>query len=69
MTQTFTILLFRMFTFVFALSLLNLSSLGQATANDSDVILKSMQDELQRSINKLVIQGQEKPYFIEYEAI
>jgi predicted Zn-dependent protease len=46
-----------------------ISVLAQPTTNDSDVILKAMQDELQRSINKLVIQGQEKPYFIEYEAM
>ncbi len=58
-----------MLTFVFALSLLNVLSFGQAAANDSDVVLKAMQDELQRSISKLVIQGQEKPYFIEYEAM
>lgn len=41
---------------------------AQPPAND-DVVLKSMQDELARSIDKLVIQGQEKPYFIEYEVI
>jgi TldD protein len=42
---------------------------AQPAANAPDVVLKSMQDELQRSISKLVIQGQEKPYFIEYEAM
>lgn len=42
---------------------------AQSATNDSDVVLKAMQDELQRSISKLVIQGQEKPYFIEYEAM
>ncbi|MBS1810976.1 MAG: hypothetical protein JST84_22625 [Acidobacteria bacterium] len=43
-------------------------SFAQSSAND-DVVLKSLQDELARSIDKLVIQGQEKPYFIEYEII
>lgn len=43
-------------------------SFAQATAND-DVVLKAMHDELQRSISKLVIPGQVKPYFIEYEVI
>lgn len=52
-----------------ALVLMSSISFSQATANDSDIILKAMQDELQRSINQLVIQGQEKPYFIEYEAM
>ena len=42
---------------------------AQTAANESDTVLKAMQDELQRSISKLVIQGQEKPYFIEYEAM
>ncbi len=52
-----------------ALVLLGSIGFGQSAANDSDVVLKAMQDELQRSISKLVIQGQEKPYFIEYEAM
>ena len=38
-----------------------------AQTADSDVVLRAMQDELKRSIDKLVIPGQEKPYFIEYE--
>ena len=52
-----------------ALVLTSSFGFGQAASNDSDVVLKAMQDELQRSISKLVIQGQEKPYFIEYEAM
>jgi predicted Zn-dependent protease len=50
-------------------SLLSVVSFGQAAANDSDIVLKALQDELQRSISKLVIQGQAKPYFIEYEVM
>lgn len=40
---------------------------ADAQTADSDVVLRVMQDELKRSIDKLVIPGQEKPYFIEYE--
>ena len=53
----------------FALVLLSSIGFGQVASNDPDVVLKAMQDELQRSISKLVIQGQEKPYFIEYETL
>ncbi len=52
------------------ISLLVLPALFQtsyAQTADSDVVLRAMQDELKRSIDKLVIPGQEKPYFIEYE--
>jgi TldD protein len=45
-----------------------LVAVAQPPANN-DVVLKSMQDEMARSIDKLVIKGQEKPYFIEYEII
>lgn len=34
-----------------------------------DVVLKAVKDELSRSISRLVIPGQEKPYFMEYEVI
>ena len=55
-------------SFYFLLSLTSVFCFAQAPAND-DIVLKSMQDELARSIDKLVIQGQGKPYFIEYEVI
>jgi len=62
--------LFKRFTLSLTIALLSANfAFAQPTANDSDVVLKAMQDELQRSISKLVIQGQEKPYFIEYEAM
>ncbi|MFN7931164.1 MAG: metallopeptidase TldD-related protein [Blastocatellia bacterium] len=56
------------FSLLFLLSFACLHSFAQAPAND-DVVMKAMQDELQRSITKLVIPGQAKPYFIEYEVI
>lgn len=62
--------LFKRFTLAVTIALLSANfAFAQPAANDSDVVLKAMQDELQRSISKLVIQGQEKPYFIEYEAM
>ncbi|HEX4949543.1 MAG TPA: metallopeptidase TldD-related protein [Blastocatellia bacterium] len=61
--------LFRTTSAITALLLLSTLGFAQATTNNSDVVLKAMEDELQRSISKLVIQGQEKPYFIEYEAM
>ncbi len=54
------LLTFCTFTFLVIFPLLTL-------AQDTDPMLKAMQDELARSIDKLVIPGQEKPYFIEYE--
>ena len=57
----------RTILFVIALLLTATLSLAQTPPSDSDTVLKAMQDELARSIDKLVIQGQEKPYFIEYE--
>ncbi len=69
MTHFFSNSFFRLSVLFLALVFVSPFGLGQTAANDSDVVLKSMQDELQRSINKLVIQGQEKPYFIEYEAM
>lgn len=42
---------------------------AQSPASESDIVLKAVQDELARSIEKLYIQGQEKPYFIEYEVM
>jgi predicted Zn-dependent protease len=61
--------LFRIVALLTALVSLTNFGIAQSAVTDSDVILKAMQDELQRSISKLVIQGQEKPYFIEYEAL
>ncbi|HYE72891.1 MAG TPA: metallopeptidase TldD-related protein, partial [Blastocatellia bacterium] len=42
---------------------------AQATANDNDAVLKAMNDELTRSVNKLQIKDLDKPYFIEYELL
>ena len=69
MTQPLINSFFRTIARVSLLALLSSFVFAQPAANDSDVVLKAMQDELQRSISKLVIQGQEKPYFIEYEAM
>ncbi len=51
---------------IFCLSL-SFSVFAQSPAKETDVVLQALQDELKRSIDKLVIPGQEKPYFIEYE--
>ena len=36
-------------------------------AADSDIVMKAMQDELKRSVEKLQLKDLDKPYFIEYE--
>ena len=58
---------FRLLINLSAAMLLTTLTFAQSGSEDSDTVLKAMQDELVRSIDKLVIQGQEKPYFIEYE--
>lgn len=35
-------------------------------AQDDDPLFRAMQDELSRSMERLQLEGQEKPYFIEY---
>ena len=39
---------------------------GVTLAQDEDPLFRAMQDELSRSIERLQLEGQEKPYFIEY---
>lgn len=39
----------------------------QKQAADADTVMKAMQDELKRSVEKLQLKDLDKPYFIEYE--
>jgi predicted Zn-dependent protease len=46
-------------------------AIGQQPAShssaDTDIVMKAMQDELKRSVEKLQLKDLDKPYFIEYE--
>lgn len=40
-----------------------------AQQNQNDVVARAMQDEMQRSMNDLHLEGQERPYFISYKIV
>ena len=51
---------------VFLVLVTSLSLKSSAQTSGDDVILRAMQDELQRSVKELQFKDLEKPYFIQY---
>lgn len=51
------------------LFLLAIASALIVCAQDSDVVMKAMQDEMDRSMKQLTVENLEKPYFISYRVV
>ena len=55
------------FTFIaFTLLLSTFSAIAQTKLADSDVLMKALVDEMNRSVNQLQLKDFGKPYFVEY---
>jgi len=54
---------------VVAFAVVSLPALAQVQPSDADRTLKAMQDEMERSRQRLQIPGLERPYYIEYRLL
>jgi TldD protein len=59
----------RLLTLLVAIAATCAFALPAAAQNDNDHTLEAMQDEMNRSVQRLQIPGQQKPYYIEYRIL
>jgi TldD protein len=59
----------RILTLLVAIAAACAFALPAAAQNDNDHTLQAMQDEMNRSVQRLQIPGQQKPYYIEYRIL
>lgn len=59
----------RLWSALAALAILGALTLPAAAQSDNDHTLEAMQDEMNRSVARLQLQGQQKPYYIEYRIV